>query len=70
MTYPRQKPRHAEKTRTRDDYRRELALYLTYARSLEGITPAILKRRFPKVAYSEIERDLAAAVARREGHSD
>lgn len=68
MSHFARQPHHAEKTRTRDDYRQALALYLTLARSLDGITPAILKQRHPKVAYSEIERDLAAAIARREGH--
>ena len=60
------KPQHAEKTRTRDDHRRDLAMFLTLARTLDGVTAATLKQRHPKVAYSEIERDLAAAIARRE----
>jgi len=68
MSHFARQPRHAEKTRTRDDYRQALALYLTLARTLDGVTPEILKQRHPKVAYSEIERDLAAAIARREGH--
>ena len=59
---------HADKARTRDDHRAALAQYLTWARSLDGVTVTTLKQRHGKLTEAEIARELDAALARRAAH--
>lgn len=62
---PGRQPRHADKARTRDDYRTELAMRLTWARSLDDITVDTLKAQYPKLPVDELARCLADAKERR-----
>jgi len=62
------KPRrvqHAEQARTKNDYRAELATFLTWARSLDNVTLETLVARYPKLPPAELARCLLDAKERR-----
>lgn len=65
--FPRQ--HHADKARTRDDYRAQLVQFLVFARSLDDVTVDVLASRYPKLPRAELARELATAQARRSGHA-
>lgn len=66
MSY-RPQPRHADKVRTRDDCRAQLAQYLVFVSPaiFATVTVDLLAQRYPKLPVAELARELATAQARR-----
>ena len=69
MSFPRQ--HHADKARTRDDYRAQLTQLLVWSsdKKFAEITIDSLAAQYPKLPRAELARELATAQARRSGHA-